>query len=89
MKVDTGYASIWITVYFACLFFSRTYLVLHLILMFKWSVCPSESRFANAKKCQETNVLCFNVGKKQNQTVSAGFNANIYALAHRASNPSS
>jgi len=65
MKVDTGYASIWITVYFACFFFSRTYLVLHLILMFKWSVCPSGSRFVNAKKCQETNVLCFNVGKNK------------------------
>ena len=25
--------------------------------------------------------------EKQNQTVSAGFNANIYALAHRASKP--
>ena len=34
--------------------------------MFKWSVVPSESRFANAKKkCQETNVLRFNVGKSK------------------------
>ena len=38
--------------------------------MFKWSVVPSESRFANAKKkSQETNVLRFNVGKMKSNSI--------------------